>query len=455
MSKILITSHHTYNQGDSAALLSMVEALKNLSPDSEIIVLSDDPEVTAGRDEVKVLRWLIDRKKLIKYSKGQYTRWLSYPLVNYLLRKGHQFWWLLTSFLGEILASLSWALLRRHGINSSLFLSSETREILNEFADADVILRSPGGSFNENFGFLEVLIDPLYIYLAKLLGKPFMLYGVSIGPIRFTPYRIVAKYALNKVDMITLREELSKNQLTKLGVNKPRVYVTADSALLLKPSSSVRINEIMKSEGLIEKRLLIGITLMDWHYPGFSDRELRRIKYMQTMAKAADFFIKEWNAVVLFVPMNYGPFCDKYFIREVIGLMQFEEGSRILSGHYDPRELQGIFSMMDFFVAGRLHALILSSKVNVPGIVIMYEHKAKGFMDMLGLERFVLDINTLQYDGLVNAITEAWSQKDVIKRQFEEKLSAMEKRSFLNAELAMGLLQPSGKDSTDLKKHPG
>ena len=67
---------------------------------------------------------------------------------------------------------------------------------------------------------------------------------------------------LNKVALITLREEVSLEYLMKLGVNKPPIYVTADPAFLLKSAPEGRITEILNAEGIkIGTRPVIGVTL--------------------------------------------------------------------------------------------------------------------------------------------------------------------------------------------------
>ena len=51
--------------------------------------------------------------------------------------------------------------------------------------------------------------------------------------------------------------------------------------------------------------------------------------------------------------------------------------------------------MCDLHLAIRYHPAIVGNTGPVPGLCIYYEHKALGFMQQLGLERFAVDIRKL------------------------------------------------------------
>ena len=63
-----------------------------------------------------------------------------------------------------------------------------------------------------------------------------MLYANGLGPIKEKNIPLV-KYVLNKVDLITLRENVSLDEITRCGITKPKVRITADPAFNLEPAS--------------------------------------------------------------------------------------------------------------------------------------------------------------------------------------------------------------------------
>lgn len=62
-----------------------------------------------------------------------------------------------------------------------------------------------------------------------------MLYANGIGPLHSARNKARARSVLNKVDLITLRDMASYDELAGLGVNKPVIKVTADPAFRLEP----------------------------------------------------------------------------------------------------------------------------------------------------------------------------------------------------------------------------
>lgn len=69
-----------------------------------------------------------------------------------------------------------------------------------------------------------------------------MLYAQSIGPFKYKYGSKLIKYILNKVNIITTREKISKIVLDDLNVSTPS-FVTADAAFSL-PSIPKKMEEI-------------------------------------------------------------------------------------------------------------------------------------------------------------------------------------------------------------------
>ena len=113
------------------------------------------------------------------------------------------------------------------------------------------------------------------------------------------------------MSLITLREEISRKHLKELGIDKPPIYVSADSAFLLKPAPHQIIKEIMLKEGVDKNnKPLIGISVSKIiaHY-GFLDLENNEEKYnryIDLMSKVAEYLIGNLNATVIFVPHVIG-----------------------------------------------------------------------------------------------------------------------------------------------------
>lgn len=67
-----------------------------------------------------------------------------------------------------------------------------------------------------------------------------------------------------------------------------------------------------------------------------------------------------------------------------------------------------------------MHTTIASTSMLVPTIGIAYSHKMHGIIgEMLNQDRYVLDINDLSSEKLINLILDAWNNQNEIKRELE------------------------------------
>ena len=84
-----------------------------------------------------------------------------------------------------------------------------------------------------------------------MLNKPVVLYGESLGYFQNKVFEFIGKATFNKTDLILVRDSISKKYLDNAGIHNPRVYLTADSAFLLKPVSHSDALNILSEEGIV------------------------------------------------------------------------------------------------------------------------------------------------------------------------------------------------------------
>lgn len=415
MTKIIIPNAYTwYNKGDASIIVGMIYALRKYIPDSDITILSFTPEVDDekySRYNVKVLRNLLplspqdNSPKLIRGAK-LLTRIFKYSL---------------------------WSKLR-------FPVNSYERRILNAYADADIVV-SCGGGFLGGYE-IGTLLHVYGIYFAKLLGKSTIIYGQSIEPFGNRVVSLATKFMLNRVDLITVREELSLNYLRALAI-KPKVILTADAAFLVK---SIPLDESLKllaEEDIYQnQRPLVGITVRKWNFPGFSDANSRFTNYLEVMAKTIEYLISNMKATVVFFPqVIYSPKDDDRVVSsEVASRVKNRANIRMLTKDYSPEELKGTIGQMDLFIGTRMHSNIFALSMGVPTIAISYQKKTDGIMNMLGMTEYVLDVANLRFDDMVCAIDKAWDNRGDIKQQLKTKIPEIENLALHNAELVKTLL---------------
>lgn len=430
--KILIINHFGTNKGDASILIGIVDLLVKVIPNVKISIESADPEITDERTGHRfgIVKRIISRKNNIT------------PLI----------WWLKTIIW--IFQSTIWALLRRFGLDIKWFFNKQKRAILQEYEKSDLVLSVGGGYINDTTGLVGFL--PLYsIMLAIIIQKPIMLYAQSIGPIGNIKFRFLTRYILNKVNLITLREEISRKVLQNLKINIPTIYVTSDAAFMFhKNVQSLRAEFILNKEGINKKEnRLIGVTLMRWHYPGDRNAESKHENYKLTMAEALDNIIEKLDVTVIFISMNTNKQREEEInlAKEIIQIMKYKQNSKVITGEYTPEEIKDIISQLDLVVGTRFHSIIFALTTGVPVVSIMYEHKAMGIMKMLNFEKYVCDISDLKKEELVSKIDEVYGKRNEIRTIINSKVPILQNLALINAKLLKQLI--NCKNKADINKN--
>lgn len=416
MPKILIPNAYTwYNKGDASIVVGMIYALRHYIPDADITVLSFTPEIDQEkykRYDVKVL------SNLLTFSFEDPT-----PKVIKMVK-----------LLVKMLKYFVWSKI-------SIPVYPDEKVVLNAYADADIIVTCGGGYMGGHHRGSP--LRAYETYFGKLLGKPVIVYGQSVERSGNALISSITQFVLNRVDLITVREEISMNYLKSLGI-KPKVIVTADAAFLVKSIPRDECTKLLADEGIHKNgdRPLVGVTVRNWDFPGFSNGKIRFANYLEVVAQIAKYLVSNLNALVIFFPqVIFSPKDDDRIIsNEIVSRIGNDSNFKVLTKDYYPEELKGIIGQMDLFIGTRMHSNIFALSMSVPTVAISYEKKTDGIMDMLGVGEYVVDISTISFDDMVSKISAAWDNRGNISALTKQKAEEVEKRALYNAELVRDLL---------------
>ncbi len=239
------------------------------------------------------------------------------------------------------------------------------------------VVISGGGTLLQDVSSTRSLLYYLSIIkLAKMLRKRVMVYGNGIGPVNKGFNRRLIGKIVNGVDIITLREELSLNDIKSMGVTKPPTYVTADPVFNLKSVPDSEAVYILKREDIPLDKPIVGVAIREWKKGKYGE------EYIREIAIACDSLIRG-GKTVLFVPMQYKT--DLTAAQKVMA--QMEEQAYILKRAYRPKEILGIVGEMRLVIGMRLHSLIFSAIKNVPMIGIVYDPKVEYYLQVLDMPK--------------------------------------------------------------------
>ena len=120
------------------------------------------------------------------------------------------------------------------------------------------------------------------------------MYGCGIGPIRRPGNRRHTTRTINRsVDLITLRDDLSRGELTRMGIVEPEIKLAADPTIILHPASEAQMDQVMEDLGIP----------VDGKYLGFGLRSWNGLEAVaDEIVKAAEYAYETYGLIPVFVP---------------------------------------------------------------------------------------------------------------------------------------------------------
>jgi polysaccharide pyruvyl transferase CsaB len=274
------------------------------------------------------------------------------------------------------------------------------------------------------------------ILITKIVKVPVMIYAQGIGPINKKINKLLVKWILNKVNLITVRDNHSKKLLNNLGVSGPSIYVNSDPVFLLKKKN---INHIIDHVVNIYPYIRELINPDDRHLIGVSVREYKSngLDSKRIFAQAADYLIENYQAKIIFLPFQFDE--DVHINEEILSLMKNK--AEVLKIKLEPEELLSVLSQLSLVVGVRFHSIVFSSMANIPFIAFNYDPKVRYFVEDLGLSELLLEIDEdTSLKNFQEKIEYVIENNDKIKDILLEKANNLEVKALANNELVFKFL---------------
>jgi colanic acid/amylovoran biosynthesis protein len=433
--KILITSSASkgagaweQQMGNITILISTIKLLKETIPNAEIYTSVQLSESFCQRHGIKSLRdevfWKLSRPIMLK------------SLVD-LLRCG------------------LWRLLRKSlRLNAGILIKGMK---LKEYATADVVLDVGGDTYSsENVRWYHLVRHSIELLTIRLLGKPVVAFAVSPGSFYPKPTLLLAKFTLNRMTLITTREQLSNDYLKSIGINPKLIVTAACPSFLLEPAPRKKAKEILLREGRRENdRPLIGVTLAGYNLYSYRTWEIPpSFKDLASYAPAIKYLLDDVKAYIILIPHVYrtnqrtgkhiqGP--DYAILQHLYHLVdgdKYKGRISLIKGTYSPFEIKGVIGQLDLFITGRLHAGISALSQAVPTVLLAYGRKHYGVAKLLGQEKYVC--GGKDPEETTSIVRDAWENKEEIKRALQRKLIEVRQLAKLNARLVKDIVVHNG-----------
>lgn len=318
----------------------------------------------------------------------------------------------------------------RYGVTSIDRFS--LRQVVGAIRRADLVISGGGSLLQDATSSRSLYYYLMVISLAKWANKPVVVYANGIGPIDRPANRRLTRRILNQVDLITLRDGLSGEEIRRLGVVRPPVEVTADPAfnLTAAPAESIlpllERPEAPREPSDRRERPLVGVSVRRWQ-----GSEV----WGPALAAAADHLCETYGADIVFLPMQFP--ADIEVSEMVAGLMH--RPSVIVRDRLPAGRYLALVGQLDFLIGMRLHGLIFAARQHVPLLGLAYDPKVTGVLDYIG-QPCAGDPAKIDPNRLIAAVDQVMQNRSEMRARLAERTEELTRLARRNAELVAGLL---------------
>jgi len=415
------------NKGEETILQGMLESFNSLG-DFQLSMLSTNPQLDKSRYGSKI-QILDIRKYLLFFGDRGFKSRLSKIISSMIFLLNHIGFLCLFKLMGSKVFSLY------------------RSPIWKEYIISDVIIIGHNGAFGIGGGpSIPVIGYPIFMsFFAKKMNKVSILYAGSIKDPKTLGIltRMAYRFALEHLDLITLRENISYERCIDLGVKNESIYVTSDLAFLMKPETDDRIYEIMAKEGLQESNVpLIGMTVTrekaNIAYPHL-DPDQSYNEHIRGLVNIIDEIISNTNALFVFLPHCIGPDPfrdDRLAAKDIYSRSSMKDHIILIETEYNAAELKGLIGKFDLFIGERIHSVINAMSMSVPVIALSNEADERlEIIRMFGQKNAIYPIEDLQSQPLVNKICDILVDSMDLREIMAAQLTEAIHKSMLNGSL--------------------
>ena len=246
-------------------------------------------------------------------------------------------------------------------------------------------------------------------------GAKVMVYANGIGPLNVKKNREDCRKLLERVDKITLRDDLSFEELKNIGV-KNEITVSADPAFSLKPSPAEHK----------ENKPYFVVSVRKWKKlpEDFSDKVAAICKTIKD----------KYNICPVFVPMQ--SWMDDEICKETAAKC----GGVVSEPFKNVETLIGYIENSKFVLGMRLHVLIYALSVNVPVVALSYDPKVDAIIEKWNCSK-AFDIENINVEAVLAEIDYIIENTDEISESIAKTTKLMKEKNVCDAKAAVKLME--------------
>ncbi len=307
--------------------------------------------------------------------------------------------------------------------------------IIREMRHASILINGGGNLIQDGTSKKSLLYYTGIMRLARQMGLKTVLYANGIGPLYNDISRKRAKIAIERCDLISLRDPESLELIRELGCESAAMSarISADPAFVGLESDKKWAEFILKREGLSAdgKYFMVSVrsgnTLSD-------DKTNYDQRVVANLSSAINSIIDKYGFTPIFVP-----FQSKVDDDITAKLSKLCKRGITLSG-LSATELCGVIDVCEFALSMRLHLLIFAASRTVPMIGVSYDKKVDSFMKYVGSDA-TCDVRYFEPDDVIKAVDKIIEGRDSFVTKLSEKNFEFKKLSRDDAKAVIAMLK--------------
>ncbi|SIQ58571.1 colanic acid/amylovoran biosynthesis protein [Chryseobacterium sp. RU37D] len=422
MNAIIVPGVTDLNKGDQALVWESWRLAKDTGLYNEVYILDagdskEERELLCRQSEehgFKLLDNILKHPRRARHKSGEHIKESKLELLKQIKNAGMDF--KNTRYLIRICNDLD---------KVKKAFDDKTFQTVKQFHNAKTIFVKGGGfihAYGEKTAPYLMWYFLFYVRLAKALNKKVVFFPNSYGPFIGLTVKNQVRSVFNKLDLVYARENVSSKSLGELlGKNIP---VEMDLGFFLEKGSQEEALKVLQKYNLSKEDKIVGVTIRPWRFPGLSNPEGLYRKYIDSVAELAKHLLSKGYKMAL-CNQSLGPNShedDRNAIKDLLEKIQ-DPNIIWINENLSCDLLKAVYSSFYFFIGTRFHSIIFSLTSLVPSIAIGYGgNKALGIMRDFSLDDYVVQIQDVHPDLLINMFDKAITKYDAIKSQLEKSM---------------------------------
>lgn len=256
-------------------------------------------------------------------------------------------------------------------------------------------------------------------FAKQIARKPVVMSNIGVGPIMTPNGERLARWILNQVDILSVRDDKSLQTVLKLGLAPSKVIRVPDAVFANAPEVFLPNPQPL----LPSNKLRVALNL---NYD-IENRDAWE-GFVTSLAECLQLMDKRRKLEIHALPMQ-----SKFKANDDLSVLKtfckrIPEIEVIFHEPQSAQDVASIISGCDLVLAERLHTLVISSAIGKPFFGLIYDVKVRELLDYLGMLEHSLDINQpFTAQTLFEGITQVINNSDSVRTHLLERSTSLRK----------------------------